>query len=196
MLVCYAIKVVVMTSNVFSFQTQCYLGKFLDLVGIQVELLQRSLKAEDFLGHLLKAAVGIVQHWDHLLLTTETATRHQPANQLPLSGHFQTLNCEGKKKIKKKRKEKREGIFESSLKVGTCAHHIASSCHGDFSWSMTNKYRIWWVTLSQNLKNTNLKMGNLKIVVFTWLSIKTTLIFGISSSAEASSMDRHRAVTL
>lgn len=105
-------------SNVCFFQTQPYLGKFLNLVGIQVELLQGSLKTEDLLGHLLKAAVGIVQHWDHLLLTTETTTRHQPANQLPLSGHFQTLNCERERK-------KREGIFESSLKVGICAIHIA-----------------------------------------------------------------------
>lgn len=105
-------------SNVCFFQTQPYLGKFLNLVGIQVELLQGSLKTEDLLGHLLKAAVGIVQHWDHLLLTTETTTRHQPANQLPLSGHFQTLNCERERK-------KREGIFESSLKVGICAVHIA-----------------------------------------------------------------------
>lgn len=88
-------------------ETVRYLGQLLNLVGIEVELLQSSLEAEDLLGHLLQAAVRVVQHRDHLLLTAEASARHQPPDQLPLGGHFQTLHC------REKKREGREGGRQS-----------------------------------------------------------------------------------
>lgn len=75
--------------------TGAHLGQLLNLVGVQVELLQRALEAEDLLGHLLQAAVGVVQHGDDLLLASEAAAGHQPADDLPLGRHLQTLHCGG-----------------------------------------------------------------------------------------------------
>lgn len=78
-------------------KTVRYLGQLLNLVGVEVELLQSSLEAEDLLGDLLQAAVRVVQHRDHLLLAAEASARHQPPDQLPLGGHFQTLHCRERK---------------------------------------------------------------------------------------------------
>lgn len=68
----------------------CHLGELLDLVGIQVELLQGFLEAEDLFGNLLQAAVAVVQRGDRLLLTTQTPARHQPHQQTALRAHPHT----------------------------------------------------------------------------------------------------------
>lgn len=72
-----------------------YFGQLLDLVGVQVELLQGLLQAEDLLGHSLQAAVGVVQRRHCLLLPPQAAARHQTHKQVPLARHPQALQREG-----------------------------------------------------------------------------------------------------
>lgn len=55
-----------------------YFGQLLYLVGVEVELLQGLLEAEDLLGHVLQTAVGVVQRGDGLLLAPQAPARHQP----------------------------------------------------------------------------------------------------------------------
>lgn len=62
-----------------------YFGQLLDLVGIEIELLQGLLEAEDLLGYVFQAAVGVVQRGDRLLLATQAPTWHQPHQQAPLA---------------------------------------------------------------------------------------------------------------
>uniref|UniRef100_A0A8C5FE58 Uncharacterized protein n=1 Tax=Gadus morhua TaxID=8049 RepID=A0A8C5FE58_GADMO len=57
-----------------------HFGQLLDLVGIEVELLQALLEAEDLLGHRLQAAVGVVQRGDGLLLASQASS---PTCQVP-----------------------------------------------------------------------------------------------------------------
>lgn len=66
-----------------------YLGKLLNLVGIEVKLLQGPLEVENLLWHLLQATVGIIQHGDDLLLPAETPARHQAADDFPFGCHLQ-----------------------------------------------------------------------------------------------------------
>lgn len=71
-----------------------YFRQLLDLVGIEVEFLEGLFKAEDLLRNRLQAAVGVVQRRDRLLLTPQTAARHQTHKQAPL-GHPQALGGGG-----------------------------------------------------------------------------------------------------
>lgn len=71
-----------------------HLGQLIDLVGVQVELLQGLLQAEDLLGHSLQAAVGVVQRRHCLLLPPQAAARHQTHKQVPLARHPQALQRE------------------------------------------------------------------------------------------------------
>lgn len=72
-----------------------HLGQLLNLIGVQIKLLQGLLKAEDLLGHLFQAAVGVVQRGDGLLLTPQAAAWHQPPEQAPLARHAQALEGYG-----------------------------------------------------------------------------------------------------
>lgn len=67
-----------------------YFRQFLDLVGIEVELLQRLLKAKDLLRNSLQAAVGVVQRCNYLLLAPQAPAWHQANKEAPL-GHPQGL---------------------------------------------------------------------------------------------------------
>lgn len=64
-----------------------YFGQLLNLVGVEVELLEGFLKAEDLFRDLLQAAVRVIQRSDGLLFAPQAAARHQPHEQAALTAH-------------------------------------------------------------------------------------------------------------